>query len=212
VHGKRRDSEAHSWKWRTGWRDSLAVKSTGCSSRGPKFNSQHPGGSLRCLQFQFHGGLTPSYRQSVRTPVNMKLKNKSGDPASSLHDPDTSLQCGYIGKQFQGEQTITGYHDFLWKPALPDRLLGMAGSRYCGHKVPHRLPRWSALAQRATKLVLSFALKCFVIPLSLRGPYSELLFSDTWEKTLKIIFNLERCFCIRHILQLGGVVWCWRTS
>jgi hypothetical protein len=32
-----------------GWRAGLAVKSTGCSSRGPEFNSQHP-----------HGGSQPS--------------------------------------------------------------------------------------------------------------------------------------------------------
>jgi hypothetical protein len=31
------------------WRDGLAVKSTGCSSRGPEFNSQQP-----------HGGSQPS--------------------------------------------------------------------------------------------------------------------------------------------------------
>ena len=32
-----------------GWRDGLAVKSTGCSSRGPEFNSEQP-----------HGGSQPS--------------------------------------------------------------------------------------------------------------------------------------------------------
>ena len=30
-----------------GWRDGSAAKSTGCSSRGPGFNSQHPHGSLQ---------------------------------------------------------------------------------------------------------------------------------------------------------------------
>jgi hypothetical protein len=30
-----------------GWRDGSAVKSTDCSSRGPRFNSQHPHGSLQ---------------------------------------------------------------------------------------------------------------------------------------------------------------------
>jgi hypothetical protein len=34
-----------------GWRDGSAVKSTGCSSKGPEFNSQ-----------QSHGGLQPSVK------------------------------------------------------------------------------------------------------------------------------------------------------
>jgi hypothetical protein len=36
-----------------GWRDSSTVKSTGCSSRGPEFNSQ-----------QLHGGSQPSVMRS----------------------------------------------------------------------------------------------------------------------------------------------------
>jgi hypothetical protein len=35
-----------------GWRDGSAVKSTGCLSRGPEFNSQYP-----------HGGSQPSSMQ-----------------------------------------------------------------------------------------------------------------------------------------------------
>jgi hypothetical protein len=36
-----------------GWRDGSEIKSTGCSSRGPEFNSQHP-----------HGGSQPSIMRS----------------------------------------------------------------------------------------------------------------------------------------------------
>jgi len=36
-----------------GWRDDLEVKSTGCYSRGPEFNSQQP-----------HGGSQPSVMRS----------------------------------------------------------------------------------------------------------------------------------------------------
>jgi hypothetical protein len=38
---------------RRGWNDGLAVKSTGCFSRGPEFNSQQP-----------HGGSQPSVMES----------------------------------------------------------------------------------------------------------------------------------------------------
>ena len=47
------------WNWRLlktytwGWRDGSAVKSTGCSSSGPEFNSQEP-----------HGGSEPSVMES----------------------------------------------------------------------------------------------------------------------------------------------------
>jgi hypothetical protein len=57
----------HSWHWRLylvakefylwGWRDGSVVKSTGCSSRGPEFNSQQP-----------HGGSQPS-SSSVKAPL-----------------------------------------------------------------------------------------------------------------------------------------------
>jgi hypothetical protein len=41
-----------------GWRDSLAVKNTGCSSRGHEFNSQH-----------LHGGSQPSVRDLMPSSV-----------------------------------------------------------------------------------------------------------------------------------------------
>jgi hypothetical protein len=65
--------------WKEGWRDSSVVKSTGCSSRGPEFNSQQP-----------HGGSQPSVMGSdtlfwpggihagrmLYTKINLKKKKK----------------------------------------------------------------------------------------------------------------------------------------
>ena len=48
-------NKEQSWFWKTtrGWRDGSEVKSTGCSSWGPEFNSQ-----------QLHGGSQPSIMRS----------------------------------------------------------------------------------------------------------------------------------------------------
>lgn len=42
-----------------GWRDGSVLKSSGCSSR-PRFNSQHPHGSLQQSITAFPGDLMPS--------------------------------------------------------------------------------------------------------------------------------------------------------
>jgi hypothetical protein len=47
------------WKKYEGWKDGLAVKTTHCSYRGAKFNSQHP-----------HGGSQPS----LISPIHRKSK------------------------------------------------------------------------------------------------------------------------------------------
>lgn len=42
------------------WEDDLAVKNIGCSSRGSRFNSQHPHGRSQPSLTPVPGGLTPS--------------------------------------------------------------------------------------------------------------------------------------------------------
>ena len=41
TYTEMRGASGHLW----GWRDGLTPESTGCSSRGPRLNSQHPHGS-----------------------------------------------------------------------------------------------------------------------------------------------------------------------
>ena len=48
-----------------GWRDSSAVKSTDCSSRGPGFNSQHPHGSKQLSVTPRSHTLTHTCRQNT---------------------------------------------------------------------------------------------------------------------------------------------------
>ena len=54
-----------------GWRDGSVVKSTGCSSRGPQFNSQHPHGSSQLSVTPASGDPTPSDIHAGKTPVQM---------------------------------------------------------------------------------------------------------------------------------------------
>jgi hypothetical protein len=54
-----------------GWRDGSGVKSTGCSSRGLGFNSQHPHGSLQLFVTPVPGDLTLSHRQTCRQNTNI---------------------------------------------------------------------------------------------------------------------------------------------
>ena len=50
--------------------DDSAVKSTGCSSRGPRFNSQHPCGSSQVPLSPPLGNLTLSHRHICRQNTN----------------------------------------------------------------------------------------------------------------------------------------------
>ena len=54
-----------------GW-DGLAVKSTGCSSRWPRFNSQHPHDSSQLSVTPVAGDLTFSYRHTCRQNTNTR--------------------------------------------------------------------------------------------------------------------------------------------
>ena len=63
-----------------GWRDDSAVKSTGCSSRGPGFNSQHLHGSSQLSVTPVPGDVMSTYRHicrpsSMRIKINESLKN-----------------------------------------------------------------------------------------------------------------------------------------
>ena len=53
-----------------GWKDGSAVKSTGCSSRIPVFNSQHPNASPKLFITSVPRDLTPSHRQACRKSTN----------------------------------------------------------------------------------------------------------------------------------------------
>jgi len=55
-------------KW--GWKDGSVIKSTGCSSRGFRFNSQHPCGSSQLSVIPVPGDLTPSHRYACRQNTN----------------------------------------------------------------------------------------------------------------------------------------------
>ena len=45
-----------------GWRDDSVVKNTGCSSRGPRFNSQYPHGGSQLSVTSVPGDPTPTHR------------------------------------------------------------------------------------------------------------------------------------------------------
>jgi hypothetical protein len=53
-----------------GWRDGSAVKSTGCPSKGPRFNSQNPYDSSQMSLTPVPGDPTPSHRHACRQNNN----------------------------------------------------------------------------------------------------------------------------------------------
>ena len=63
----------HIWKDSWGWRDGSAAKSTGCSSRRPGFNSQHPHGSSQLSVTQVPLDSTPTYRHIWNAIKNKKI-------------------------------------------------------------------------------------------------------------------------------------------
>jgi hypothetical protein len=63
-----------------GWRDSSVVKSTGCSSRGPGFSSQHP-----------HGSLTQTCRQNINAHKKQIKLLKNNNFFFFKENP----KCGY---------------------------------------------------------------------------------------------------------------------
>ena len=60
-----------------GWRDGSEVESTGCSSRGPEFNSQHPHGSSQLSVTPGPGDLPSSHRQQAK---HQCIENKDKRP------------------------------------------------------------------------------------------------------------------------------------
>jgi hypothetical protein len=59
-----------------GWRDGSVIKSIGCSSRGPEFNSQYPRGDSQLSVTQVPVDLTLLHRHEGKTPVYIKIKKK----------------------------------------------------------------------------------------------------------------------------------------
>jgi len=55
----------------------MVVKSSGCSSRGPGFNLQHPHGSSLRFVNPVPGGLTPSHRHTCRQNTDTHKEKKS---------------------------------------------------------------------------------------------------------------------------------------
>ena len=53
------------------WRDGLAIKSTG-SSRGPRFDSQHPHGRSQLSVTPVPGHLTATHRHAGKAAVHIK--------------------------------------------------------------------------------------------------------------------------------------------
>jgi hypothetical protein len=60
-----------------GWRESSAVKSSGCPFRGPGFSPQHPHGSSQLsVHNSCSGDPTPSLTKTHRSPVYIKIQFK----------------------------------------------------------------------------------------------------------------------------------------
>jgi hypothetical protein len=77
-----------------GWRDGSAVKNTGCSSRGPRFNSQHPHGGSQlcdtvphttvCNSSSKKSGAFNTDRHTGKTPKHAKRKEKEKNTSKNL--------------------------------------------------------------------------------------------------------------------------------
>lgn len=69
-----------------GWREISVVKSTGCSSRGSRFSSQHPQGSSELTGIAGDLTLTETYAQTNTNAYKTRI-NRSGDqaPFSDFH-------------------------------------------------------------------------------------------------------------------------------
>ena len=67
----------------TVWKDSLVVKSTGYSCRGPGFDSQHPqDGSQLSLTYHFQGDLCSDTHANKILTHNIKQNNAINDNSS----------------------------------------------------------------------------------------------------------------------------------
>jgi hypothetical protein len=70
------------WKY-GGWKDFSAVKSTGCSSRGPEFNSQQPHGGSQPSVMGFNALFWCVWRKQQCTHIHkiskLILQNNHGD-------------------------------------------------------------------------------------------------------------------------------------
>ena len=59
--------------WIGGWRDGSAIKSTGCSVRGPKFNSQQPYGGSQPSVMRSNGLFWCVWRQQQCTQIYIHI-------------------------------------------------------------------------------------------------------------------------------------------
>jgi hypothetical protein len=100
-----------------GWRDGSAVKNTGCSSKGPGFNSQHPRGSSHLPVTPVPGDLMPSHRQTRRQNTNahkVKINYKKETNKQNI-DCKLTLRIYKHSGSSEGLPT-TGKEGFLRQP------------------------------------------------------------------------------------------------
>lgn len=71
------------------------IKSTGCSSREPRFNSQHPHRRPQLSITPLPGDLTPSYRHTCRQNTNVHFKKKRKEHCSFTDD--SPQRCNSMG-------------------------------------------------------------------------------------------------------------------
>lgn len=64
------------WVFVEKWRDGSLVRRTGCSSKGPRLNSQHLHGSLQIHLMPPLGFWRSQIYMQTKTPVHIKLKSK----------------------------------------------------------------------------------------------------------------------------------------
>lgn len=60
-----------------GWRDDTVGKNTDCSSKGPKFNCQHPHGTSQLCLAPVLGDMMPTYRHTCTCNTNAHKIKKS---------------------------------------------------------------------------------------------------------------------------------------
>jgi hypothetical protein len=78
------------------WRDGSAVKNTGCSSRRPGFNSQHPHGTSQLSVTPVPEDLAPFHRHAFRQNTNAH-KNKYLKKKTKTTKTERNLKMKHLG-------------------------------------------------------------------------------------------------------------------
>ena len=143
-----------------GYRDGFSTKSTHCSSRGSRFNSQHPHGNSQLFVTPVPGDLTPSHRYTHRQNTNAHkiiLKNKLFQVVlwhlrvwhSTLGMHTFTLnKCNGVDipkHTLKGHNLRSGMHFqmWLWSWAWQCTLLVPALERQTERMIRHSKPIWA---------------------------------------------------------------------